>query len=251
MPSFRHPRHGKQVTFGNHPVRFTLFGSQGKKKQGRMLASNPWRCIELALASEKKSAHDCLAYLRQAHDFHIASNAAKATARPLLMYYCFLNLAKMCIKHSSPSKDLTHAFHGIKEPARNTQRRRFTLTAQEVEVPRASGTQIPILREFASTLSWTLSAAGASYKVCDLLAQVPAIHRPYSHTRRRAERLYVLEEAELRYDHATRQAWAIVWIRKSEFSDTKYSQSAEVQVLFCRLVGTGGGGWQPQKCNPF
>ncbi len=221
MPSFRHQRAGRQVAFGNHPVRFTVFAGQDKDKQGRMLASNPWRCMELVLASEKRSAQDCLAYLRQAHDFHVAAEAAKATARPLLMYYSFLNLAKTFIKHRNPSKNLTQASHGIKEAPQNTQHKRVTLTAQEVKIQRAYGGYVPILKEFADALQWPSPAADSCHKVCDLLAQVPAIHRPYSHTRKRAERLYVLEDAEFRYDHSAREVWAIMWVRKSEFGDTK------------------------------
>jgi len=221
MPSFSHQRKGKPVRIGNQPVRFTIFGGGDNAKQVRMLASNPWRCMELALRAEKRSAQDSLAYLRQAHDFHIAAEAAKATARPLLMYYSFLNLAKMLVKHRNPGKDLTHASHGISEAPQNTERQRVTLTAQAVRVQKAFAGYVPVLREFATAIGWKPLPAKSRHKVCDLLAQVPAIHRPYSRTRGKPERLYLIDDAEFRYDHSTKSAWAILWVRKSDFHDTK------------------------------
>ncbi|MBM4093888.1 MAG: hypothetical protein FJ276_31455 [Planctomycetes bacterium] len=130
MPSFHHQKTGKCLTVAGHPIRFSIYAAGAKPQHTRMLASNPWRCMELALNQNGKSDADCLAYLRQAHDFHVASEAAKATARPLLMYYSFLNLAKMLIKSKVPSLDLTHAIHGIAEPPGNSQSDRFTLTSQ-------------------------------------------------------------------------------------------------------------------------
>jgi len=230
MPSYRHQRDGKRLKAGEHPVRFSVF-YRGDNTHRRMLASNPWRCMELELVRQNSSSEDCLAYLRQAHDFSVAAEAAKATARPVLMYYSFLNLAKMLIKYRDKQKNLAQAIHGLTEAPENAQRQRVTLTAQSVVI-KTSRKRIPILKEFASVLKWQLRPAETRYNVCDLLAQVPAIHRPYSHTRKRAERLYVISDAEFRYDHFAREAWAILWVRRSEFGGRNAYAKLSSRVYF-------------------
>jgi hypothetical protein len=234
MPSFPHQRQGKLLTVGKHRVSFTLYAGQREKPHRRMLASNPWRCMELALLRAGRQSSECLAYLRQAHDFHIASEAAKATARPLLMYYSFLNLAKMLIKHQNGTIDLTRASHGISEPKTNTQRNRFTLTSQSVRVqsPPKHGIPVPIFLELTKVLEWRKLRPGTQYDVCELLAQVPAIHRAYCHIRRQEERLYLINEAEFRYNHSNRTAWVMIWIKQSEFGSRKILKEARSRSYF-------------------
>ena len=222
MPSFRHQRDGKEMTIDHRPIPFSSFAGIDKPRQRRMLAANPWRCMELTLRSKKTTTEECLAYLRQAHDFLIAAEAAKATARPLLLYYSFLNLAKALAKHLCPAKDLVHANLGISEAQTNTKCKKFTLTAQKVKVKRSYGKYASILREFSRALGWNPPpTVDASYRVCDLLSQIPAIHRSYSHTCGRVERMFTIEGAQFRYDHLTREAWVIMWVHKSEFGKTR------------------------------
>ncbi len=73
------------------------------------------------------------------------------------------------------------------------------------------------------------------YNICDLLAQVPAIHRAYSHIRRHLECLYVINDAEFRYDHNSRTAWVIVWIKQSEFNSGKVLKELRSRSYFSDL----------------
>ena len=112
---------------GDSPFRFTTYAGEEQHQWSRMLASNPWRCMELALSDNKHA--DARAFLNQAHDFFVASESVGPTSRPLVLYYAFLNLAKTLIKIRSPSTDLKAAFHGITESSANREAQRFRLTA--------------------------------------------------------------------------------------------------------------------------
>ncbi|MBM4093889.1 MAG: hypothetical protein FJ276_31460 [Planctomycetes bacterium] len=90
------------------------------------------------------------------------------------------------------------------------------------------------MNEFASVLGWPRLRAGSVYGVCDLLSQVPAVHRPYSHIRGRAERLHVIHRAEFRYDHDSREAWVIVWVKESEFGDRKAARELRSRSYFSK-----------------
>ena len=63
------------MTIDHRPIPFSSFAGIDKPRQRRMLAANPWRCMELTLRSKKTTTEECLAYLRQAHDFLIAQKS--------------------------------------------------------------------------------------------------------------------------------------------------------------------------------
>jgi hypothetical protein len=221
MPSFPHARVGTRVKHGGHPMRFVLYAPENAGREraavGRMLASNPWKCMELHLARQRQTATQTSAFLNQAYEFFAAAGRAGPISRPVLMYYGFLNLAKAIIIHKNPIIDLARSLHGITEWSDNV-RQRFTLTSQKVVIQPARGGRFAVLNEFARTLGHNRLPASSEWDVCDLLSQIPAIHRPYSHTRGLAERLYVVEEGMILHDHQTRHMWATLRVRRSEFS---------------------------------
>jgi hypothetical protein len=88
MPSFRHLSEGSVLKDGEKDFRFTIFCGRSRKKWARMLASNPWRCIELELSDQKLA--EARAFLAQARDFFAAAAGSGWTSRPLLLHYGFV-----------------------------------------------------------------------------------------------------------------------------------------------------------------
>lgn len=239
MPSFPHPREGTAVKPGGHPIRFLLYAptdaNQPTSDVGRMLASNPWKCMELHLAAQKRSAVRTQAFLKQAQEFFTAAEQAGPLSQPVLMYYGFLNLAKMLILHRNPGTDLSRALHGIGEPNDNI-RKRFTLTSQKVLIQASRNGRVVVLNELAQTLGYGRLTVGKEWFVRDLLAQIPAIHRPFSHTLRTAERLYVIESGTFLHDHNTRRVWARLRVRRSEFPTAKARLRLNRRRYFGRVL---------------
>jgi hypothetical protein len=175
MPSFPHPTEGQVLTRGKEPFEFTIYAGSKGAEWDRMLASNPWRCMELALRTADQV--EARAFLTQARDFFGAADNAGPTSRPLLLYYGFLNLAKTLIKAKAPQIDLKRAFHGIRESPDNRAAQRFRLTSQSVEIQNARANSAHILNEFAEAIGWQRLVAGRNYFVCDLLSQIPAVRK--------------------------------------------------------------------------
>jgi hypothetical protein len=211
MPSFGHLTIGRVLEHGESPFRFTIYAGTKQDQWNRMLASNPWRCMELALKA--KRLVEARAFLSQARDFYAASEDAGATSRPLLMYYAFLNLAKTLIKTRNANIDLSGAFHGVRESSSNRQAQRFRLTSQSVEVEHPRNNRVHILNEFASVIGWGSLASGHKYGVCDLLSQIPGIHRAYTHIRGQSEHLHPIADAQFRFDQPKRRLWAVLWTK--------------------------------------
>ena len=212
MPSLRHQTPGLVLKDGEVDFRFTIFCGRTKNKWGRMLASNPWRCMELELKDDRLA--EARAFLAQGRDFFTAAADSGWTSRPLLLYYGFLNLAKTLIKVRNPRLNLTGAFHGLNETRENQAAQRFRLTSQSVTIQDPRRNRAHILNEFARAIEWAPLTAGARYEICDLLAQVPPVHRAYSHTRDLPERLHAIRDAQFVIDQNKKRIWARVWIRK-------------------------------------
>lgn len=181
----------------------------------RMLASNPWKCLELHLASQRSTAQKACSFLRQASHFYDAAERA-GTAKPVLLYYAFLNLAKAIILHKRPAIDLSRAIHGIRESQGNVPQR-FTLTSQRVALQPARPARPAILNEFCQALGYAKLATNREWGIRDLLSQIPAIHRPYCHTLSRAERLYVVSDPLFLHDHDDRDVWSVLRVKRPEF----------------------------------
>lgn len=217
VPSFPHPRDGNPVRKSGQAGPFVLYAPPKGGDAGHMLASNPWKCMELHLAREKRTAADTCSFLRQAYDFFKGAEHAAPTPKAVLMYYAFLNLAKAIILHKDSTKDLERALHGVAEAVNNV-RQRFTVTSQGVTPQPARKNRLAILNELVATLGHQRLPVTRTYEVCDLLAQIPAIHRPFAHTRGIAERLYHIKEAGFYHDHTTRTVWSLVFVRRSKFT---------------------------------
>jgi YaaC-like protein len=212
MASYPHPRKGTTLKEGESIYYFTAFSGAQTQKWARRPASNPWRCMELELNGPKNL--EARAFLSQARDFYSAAERAGPTARPLLLYYSFLNLAKMLIKARNPDIDLTRASHGVIEDSNNRSAQRFRLTSQSVRVARVQN-RAHILDAFTKAVGSCSLNPGHKYEVCALLAQIPSVHRVYCHVRRQPERLYRVEHAEFRFLQSTRELWSVLWVKSA------------------------------------
>ena len=83
----------------------------------RVFATDPWTVIRRSterrcLAATKDAA---FALLKQAEDFYQAAQSGVKAAKPLLMYYCMMNLAKAFVLCCRQREDVNNAMHGLSE----------------------------------------------------------------------------------------------------------------------------------------
>lgn len=124
------------------------------------------------------STRKATAFLDQAHDFYSAAANARLSSRPLLYYYAFLNLAKVLLLHRNVSLPPAPR-HGISDPRANTKTRLHFKT-QEVTLSGAARDHSEVFPELVNALAIDPSCPqSGTFKVLDLFAQIPAIHRTY------------------------------------------------------------------------
>lgn len=107
---------GRSIPFSFHPV---TRSTRRYGLQSRIFSTNPWGIIRQSIEDEigdNNQRAQSLSFLEQAENFY---NSAKLStvvaAKPLLFYYCFLNIAKsFCIK-SGVRASYEKAKHGLQE----------------------------------------------------------------------------------------------------------------------------------------
>lgn len=153
---------------------------RGKRLQ-KVITRDIWGCLSeivefrgQRIATEK--VRQARAYLEQAFEFYAAAASPQLASRPLLYYYSFLNLAKVFLLDSGVSFP-PQVTHGIRDPRTNV-REKLRLEGQRVSIEAPANDHSRIFPEFANLLGGTPRGQN-EFRVVDLIAQVPAIHRAY------------------------------------------------------------------------
>lgn len=210
MPPLSDPRVGsdlqiksRQVAFSSWPVTRTTrrFGIQS-----RIFATNPWAIIRGAInkrcpSGARAQAH---AFRDQAEDyFNAASNAGLLAAKPVLLYYSLLNLAKTYVLTIGQRTNYGPAYHGLKE--------RVAPAGQELidsyleAIP--SGANINIFDDFLDAVRGTHLAANVQFPLPHLLPQVLQGHRLWSAAADENERFIEIERVSIKQDSTAKQLW--------------------------------------------
>jgi len=163
-----------------HPIpaswSFSLFFDS--KARRRILAADVWSCLE-HLIGERLSRQQrprANAHLWQGHEFFQAAQNPRFDSRPLLYYYAFLNASKAFLL-ARGVKLPPQTRHGVSDPSANA-RRRLLLEGQTVRIETQGIKNDQLLPELIAAIG--ASPSNQSYRVLDLLAQIPAIHRTYA-----------------------------------------------------------------------
>jgi hypothetical protein len=152
---------GQRINFSPWP---TKRGGRGYVLQPEVLSNAPWDVIEYAIkgkyGSRSSNRKVCLSFLEQAKAFYFASETYDEAARPLLLYYSFLNLAKCFIQYTGTQPDLDNAQHGLWE--RRGKRAFFGST---VHAARTSTRNKNVFDLFGQSLGLNALSTNKSYKV--------------------------------------------------------------------------------------
>lgn len=242
------PRAGEEVKILQRPTQFSYWpageGKRREKLQSTLFASDPWFLIRSVLASINNSAASTQAYAfnDQARDFYSAAMHSDITAaKPLLLYYSFLNLAKCYIVKQTNSPLVGRISHGLSEKLPTT------VGAVHGEVSIAVNDPGSAYAKFARSLGEQLPAAVAPATTVksrsqDFLAQILIGHRVFCQGEGIKERFVSIEEVEYRFDQATRMLWLRLRLFHDDLQRLGYSQKLLVSSL------TRAGAWRNVAC---
>ena len=202
------PRQGEVVHIRQRPATFLFFPTfQGTKRGGIhsiLFATEPWNIIQnnLEKLGDKDAKRQALAFLVQSRDFFTADqNSNVSAAKPLLLYYSFLNIAK-CLTVKRQGNKLGKVHHGLSEKIP------ITPGAIHGNVLIDNSPTTSAFAMFAEALGNSLSTH-VEVRSQDFLAQVLIGHRTFCQAEDITERFVSLDRVEYIQDAATQEAWLL------------------------------------------
>lgn len=216
------PRMGEVVLIRQRPATFSFFPTfQGAKREGvhsTLFSTEPWNIIQhnLEKLANLDARRQALAFLIQSRDFFNASqNSYVNAAKPLLLYYSFLNLAK-CLIVKRQGTALGAIKHGLSEKLPTTPG--AIHGSVSIDILNSPATSAFVL--FANALGANLPQPNApktnvEIRSQDFLSQVLVGHRIYCQADKIKERFVSLDRIEYIHDTATQE----LWIRARAYAD--------------------------------
>jgi YaaC-like Protein len=239
MAQVPQPRSGTRVVVRQRPVQFSFWPMQRSTRrfglQSSLFVRDPWTVIRDAVQNgcPAVARAEALSCLEQARDFYASALSSEiAAARPLQLYYCFLNLAKALALTSGAATTFDRAQHGLSEQLPPGGRELFDAYLQVA--PPAPTAKPQIFAEFYRAI--TASVMPMSLSHLDLTALLPQIlpgHRLWTAAANRTERFIALDEVRLYEDKSAKALWLSIVLYRDDLSRLGLSHSGLLQG--CRL----------------
>lgn len=244
------PRAGEVINVRQRPVAFSFFPTyQGVTREGlhsTLFATQPWNIIghELEKIPDLNARRQALAFSNQARDFFTAAqNSEVNAAKPLLLYYSFLNLAK-CFVVKKRGAVLGTVRHGLSEKLPTTQGAIHGHVSIDINQNPAASAFVM----FASALNATLPSPAPNQthvqmRSQDFLGQILIGHRVFSHAEGLIERFISLERIEYMHEPTMRQAWVRARAYADDFTRLAYPMTGLSKSL------SDVQAWRNVKCE--
>ena len=186
----------------------------------RVFATDPWTVIRRSVEKRCPSAARIAAgaLLEQSEDFYRAAKSGVKAAKPLLLYYCFMNLAKVHILVARLRENVNDAQHGLAEKIGLSPNDKELLNAylQAHKTVVTPGAKINLFDD----LLLAISGQGLSTERFDLPTLLPQVvpgHRLWveGDSAKTKERFVSLEKIEFWQNSSEK----VIWLRLYLFAD--------------------------------
>ncbi len=197
---------GRKIPFNLYP---TVRSNRRYGLQSKLFAANPWSVINQSIQEHcpEPAKRQALAFIEQAEDFYRSSQSSSiVAAKPLLIYYCFLNLAKAYALLKGTRAEYGAAYHGLAERVRPNGREFYNsfLNAQQSTNPDKPN----IFDDFMLSLTGSaLTVNNKEYELSHLLGQLLQGHRMWCDGSRRKERFIEINRPKFMCDPASKTIW--------------------------------------------
>ncbi|MEJ1128183.1 YaaC family protein [Variovorax sp. CCNWLW225] len=188
----------------------TKLGPKGNASLQTLLFSlDPWSIIDQSIKTSCPQANrlEALACTRQARDFYEgAVDSQRVSARPLSLYYCFMNLVKAFCLTKGTQTTFNKAQHGLSEMLRPANRELTDAFLRAFPSPNARG-DLQNFSEFMAVLNGAGLTAQIDYDLSVLLPQILPGHRLWSSAANKKERFVAIHEIRTFVSKTTRELW--------------------------------------------
>ena len=228
MPKLSQAKDGKALTIAHQSVRFSYWpsvkGVRRAKLQPRIFTSDPWALIAEGIADKcpKQSRDAALGFRAQAEDFYdavVAMGNRNIGAKPLLLYYSFLNLGKAYLATKGRYIPGARPSHGISERARVRQVEGTRLTVYP-SVPKTP----QLFAQLYEAITGNVLVRKRYYRLGSLMPQILFGHRVWCSAANESERFLSIKDIQYIDNREDREAWIRLQIDKEELAKLHLSQ---------------------------
>lgn len=217
-----HPRLGSELKILQRKVDYSSWPMGRTTRrfglQSRVFATDPWSVIRHSIDQRCPAASriQAQAFRAQSQDyFRAAEVAGLFTAKPVLLYYSFLNLVKAYVLTKAQRVEYAAAFHGLKERLQPQNGRELLDSVLEA-IP--SGANANIFDDFLVALRGNGLAGNTTYRVPAILPQLLQGHRLWCGASRENERFIEVARIDLLQDAAQHLLWTVVNIFEDDLT---------------------------------
>lgn len=212
MSKISKPKDGEEVLIKFRSIKFSFWPMYKSNRryglQTSLFVQNPWTMISSSVVKRcaPASLDEALAYVEQAQDFYLAASSERiVAAKPLLLYYCFMNIAKAYILATKHLLTVGQAHHGISERLGSGNRE---LIDAYLDAYKSSLGKVNLFDKFALSIQGSgLSVNRARYDILNLLPQVVAGHRLWAKASKSFERFLPIEKIEFCENKKEKKIW--------------------------------------------
>jgi YaaC-like Protein len=213
MPKLPDPTLGSRVLIRERPLRFSFWpvykGTRRYGLQSNLFAVDPWTIIrdKIRTVCPVAARPEAIACLEQASDFFRSSQAATITAaRPLQLYYCFMNLVKALILTKKGATTFAKATHGLSEQLSPGGKELKDAYLDAYPSPKKTG-ELQVFAELHKLLLGQNVPNGAKYNLASLLPQILPGHRLWADAANKQERFISMHELRFMENIQTNELW--------------------------------------------
>lgn len=214
----------RSVPFSFWPTRQTL---PRPTVQSLLFALDPWVMMRRSIAEQvalQSSRTEAFDYIEQAHDFYSSAiSSSVGAAKPVQLYYSFLNIAKAFIICRGIQPSLPTIRHGISESKPQQGREFFDGTIQMHPSPDVRG-NLQAYDEFMRALGHRPLAGPLAFPITKLVPQILSGHRLWASAAGEQERFIALQHIDFMENKTQREIWIRIYIFQGDIARLGYSQ---------------------------
>ncbi|TXC71335.1 hypothetical protein FSB78_10560 [Sphingomonas ginsenosidivorax] len=208
---------GRKLDFSFWPIRAS---ATINVPSTRLFSLDPWAIIRQSIESECEPARlpEALACLGQASAFfEVGTSQGNEAARPLALYYSYLNLMKAYCLTRGGVATFERSLHGLwEEHAAGHGVENAVLST--VKPGRPFATDLKVFERIAMTLPGQSPALAGKYRLASVVPQILSGHRLWAEAADETERFFIVRDIAFRHHPASGDVWLRIDMLREDLS---------------------------------
>lgn len=225
MPRLPQPRAGEKIQVRNRDVAFSFWPARPARahhaQQSLLFSLDPWPIIRRVIESKcpRPRVAEALACFRQARDFYTAGTGDSIeAARPLALYYSYMNLTKSYCLTFGSSSTFARAEHGLSEQLGTGGRELHDAYLRAFPSPNVQSGKLQNFDELRKAITGHGTTTVTEYNLPQLLPQILPGHRLWAQATQKKERFITLQDIEFWHNPESRDIWLNLFFFSDDLS---------------------------------